>query len=200
MGDQPMTKAAFDAAIAALTAAITALTTQVTKLSNNNNVNNNNRINLNMGGGRGNNHTMDDSNSEEEEVVTEEGNDRGNHHDYRVKADIPLFYGTMGVKMVAIRLKSTAVDWWDKLVVQRQRKNPIRTWWKMKQLMLERFLPEDYEQILYKMYIECVQGKRSVTEYTVEFLRFSERNEMGEANLQAALCHEANLGNIFSDK
>ena len=50
----------------------------------------------------------------------------------------------------------------------------------MKQLMLNRFLPEDYEQILYKMYIECVQGKRSVTEYTAEFLRFSERNELGE--------------------
>lgn len=39
----------------------------------------------------------------------------------------------------------------------------------MKQLMLERFLPEDYEQIQSKMYIECVKGKRSVTEYTTEF-------------------------------
>lgn len=59
-----------------------------------------------------------------------------------MKADIPLFYGTMGVeefmncqidddrlfnvmgvlenkqvKMVAIRLKSTIVAWWNKLVV-----------------------------------------------------------------------------------
>ncbi|PNX76875.1 subtilisin-like protease, partial [Trifolium pratense] len=132
-----------------------------------NNLSNNNRINLNREGGRGNNHTIDDSNSEEE-IATEERNDRGNHHDYRVKADIPLFYGTMGVeefldwqidvdrffdvmdvpehkqvKMVAIRLKSTAAVWWDRLVVQRkrQKKNPIRTWRKMKQLMLERFLP-----------------------------------------------------------
>ena len=87
-----MTKTEFDGAIVALTAAITNLTTQVTTLSNNN------RINLNRGGDRGNNHMVDDSNSEEEEVVTEERNDRGNHHDYRVKADIPLFYGTMGVE------------------------------------------------------------------------------------------------------
>ncbi|CAJ2652834.1 unnamed protein product [Trifolium pratense] len=170
---------------------------------------------------------MDDSNSEEEEVVTEERNNRGNHHDYRVKADIPLFYGTMGVdefldwqidvdrffdvmdvpehkqvKMVAIRLKSTAAVWWDRLVVERkrQRKNPIRTWRKMKQLMLERFLPEDYEQILYKMYIECVQGKRSVTEYTAEFLRFSERNELGESENQKVARYISGLKSSLQEK
>ncbi|KAL9664414.1 hypothetical protein QQ045_019814 [Rhodiola kirilowii] len=63
-----------------------------------------------------------------------------------VSADIPLFHGTMGVEefvdwqidvdrfcevmcvpenkqvnMVAIRLKGTAVVWWDKLVIQRRR-------------------------------------------------------------------------------
>jgi len=67
--------------------------------------------------------------------------------------------------MVAIRLKSIAIVWWTKLFVQRQkkRKTPIRTWQKMKQLMLEWFLPEDYVQIMYKMYIDCVQGKRLVT-------------------------------------
>ncbi|CAA7053942.1 unnamed protein product [Microthlaspi erraticum] len=106
------------------------------------------------------------SSSDDEDLEDEEESDqenRQNNHDYRVKADIPLFYGTMGVeefldwqidvdrffdvmgvpeskqvKMVAIRLKKTAVY-------------------------------EDYEQILYKMYLECVQGKRTVTEYTAEF-------------------------------
>lgn len=38
--------------------------------------------------------------------------------------------------------------------------------------ILEWFLPEDYKQILYNMYIECVQGKRTVTKYTAEFLGF----------------------------
>ena len=79
------------------------------------------------------------------------------------------------VKMVAIRLKNIAAMWWDKLVVQIQRqiKGAVRTWRRMKQLLMERFLLEDYEQILYNMYTEYVQGKRTVKKYTVEFLRFS---------------------------
>ncbi|CAN0917172.1 hypothetical protein LINGRAHAP2_LOCUS30123 [Linum grandiflorum] len=86
------------------------------------------------------------------------------------------------VKMVANRLKSIAAVWWDKLVFQRQcqRKAPIKTWRRMKQLMLDRFLPNDYEKILYKMYVNCVQGRMSVTEYTAEFLRLTEHNQLGE--------------------
>ena len=67
---------------------------------------------------------------------------------------------------------------------QRQRKGPVKTWRRMKQLMLERFLPEDYEQILYRMYLDCAQGKKTVTEYTTEFVRLSERNELGESENQ----------------
>ncbi|CAN0903013.1 hypothetical protein LINGRAHAP2_LOCUS22325 [Linum grandiflorum] len=90
------------------------------------------------------------------------------------------------VKMVAIRLKSIAAVWWNKLVFQRQcqRKTPIKTWRRMKQSMLKRFLPESYEKILYKMYINCVQGTGRVTEYTTEFLRFLERNKLGDTKGQ----------------
>ncbi|CAN0920105.1 hypothetical protein LINGRAHAP2_LOCUS31842 [Linum grandiflorum] len=141
-----------------------------------------------------------DSNSEDINLEADQGGgNQQKYNDYRVKTDIPLFYGTMRVdefmdwlvdvdrffdlmgvpenkqvKMVAIRFKSIAALWWDKLVFQRQcqRKAPIRTWRRMKQLMLERFLPNDYEKILYKMYVNCVQGRMSVTEYTTEFLRY----------------------------
>lgn len=34
------------------------------------------------------------------------------------------------------------------------------------------------------MYIECVQGKRTVTEYTSEFWLFSEHNDLGEIENQ----------------
>lgn len=43
---------------------------------------------------------------------------------------------------------------------------------------------EDYEYILYEMYVECVHGKRTVTEYTIEFLCFSEHNDLGESEIQ----------------
>ncbi|XP_058774997.1 uncharacterized protein LOC131649250 [Vicia villosa] len=242
MADQPVTKADLEGITTAFTTALTALIEQMANFENQaNNANNNgNRrrdkrdepIRVLRGG-----NCVEDSSSDEEEPHDEEDNRRNlqNNHDYRVKADIPLFYRTMGVeelldwkidvdrffdvmgvpenkqvKMVAIRLKSTAAVWWDKLVVQRQRKRkrPIRTWQRMKQLMLERFLPEDYEHIIYKMYIECVQGKRTVTEYVkygvlqyaAEFLRFSERNELGESENQKVARYISGLKGSLQEK
>ncbi|KAJ9546565.1 hypothetical protein OSB04_019108 [Centaurea solstitialis] len=141
------------------------------------------------------------SESEEEEEEEEPNNQRRNNHDYRMKADIPFFYGTMGVedfldwqsevdrffeimeipeskqiKMVAFRLKSTAAVWWDKLLLQRQRqrKGP--------------------------MYLECNQGMRSVTDYTAEFLRLSERNEIGESDGQKVARYISGLKPTIQDK
>ncbi|CAN0836930.1 hypothetical protein LINGRAHAP2_LOCUS1645 [Linum grandiflorum] len=102
--------------------------------------------------------------------------------------DVDRFFDIMGVpenkqvKMVANRLKSIAAVWWDKLIFQRQcqRKAPIKTLRRMKQLMLDRFLPNDYEKIMYKMYVNCVQGRMSMTEYTAEFLRLTKHNQLGE--------------------
>uniref|UniRef100_A0A803M747 CCHC-type domain-containing protein n=1 Tax=Chenopodium quinoa TaxID=63459 RepID=A0A803M747_CHEQI len=59
---------------------------------------------------------------------------------------------------------------------------------------------EDYEKILYKMYIECIKGKQTVTEYTMEFLRYSERNSLGESENQKVALYISGLKSSLQDK
>ncbi|CAL2273300.1 unnamed protein product [Prunus armeniaca] len=54
----------------------------------------------------------------------------------------------------------------------------------MKQLMMDMYLPIDYEQILYCMYIGCVQSNRSLFEYTEEFMRLAKCNHLTETENQ----------------
>ena len=48
----------------------------------------------------------------------------------------------------------------------------------MKQLLKKDFLPLDYEQIRFQQYQSFHQGARSVHEYTVEFMRLAECNDL----------------------
>ena len=56
------------------------------------------------------------------------------------------------VELVDCRLKRGALAWWERLQNKRLRegKQPMRTWYQMKQLLKKDFLPPDYEQILFQ--------------------------------------------------
>nr|GFC36958.1 putative nucleotidyltransferase, ribonuclease H [Tanacetum cinerariifolium] len=67
---------------------------------------------------------------------------------------------------------------------QRQRKQPIHTWRKMKRVIFTRFLLVDYEQMLYSLYQNCRQSSQTVTEYAKEFTRLASCNQLSESNVQ----------------
>ncbi|KAH7836846.1 hypothetical protein Vadar_006353 [Vaccinium darrowii] len=50
----------------------------------------------------------------------------------------------------------------------------------MKQLMRARFLPPDYDQVLFHQYQRCQQGIKPVHEYVAEFQRLSSCNDLPE--------------------
>ena len=83
-------------------------------------------------------------------------------------ANIDKFFDYMGVseekrvRLVACRLKGRASAWWETLQTRRvhEGKQPVRTWYKLRQLLKSDFLPLDYEQILFQQYKRCHQGVR----------------------------------------
>ncbi|GKC73718.1 putative receptor protein kinase ZmPK1 [Tanacetum coccineum] len=120
----------------------------------------------------------------------------------RIKVDIPTFSGIEDfldwvsetekyfelmdipedsqVKYITYKLRGAASSWWDNLQIGRrhQRKQPIRTWRKMKRVMFVRFLSVDYEQTLYSLYQNCRQSSQTVTEYVEEFMRLASRKRI----------------------
>jgi len=70
----------------------------------------------------------------------------------------------------------------------------------MKQLVMDRFLPADNEQILYCMYLGCTQGNRSVSNYTHEFMKLSEHNNLIESENQKVARYINGLKVALQDK
>ncbi|KAI0514154.1 hypothetical protein KFK09_010188 [Dendrobium nobile] len=147
--------------------------------------------------------------------------------EFRVKLDIPFFDGRLHiedyldwersvetffeymdiepekqVKYVACRLKGGASAWWHQLLQTRQRegRGPVRNWLRMKQLLRSHFLPTDFEQMLYLRYQHCIQGTRTVSDYTEEFYRLSARNDLNENTNQIVARYIGGLKDAIQDK
>ncbi|KAA0058889.1 Transposon Ty3-G Gag-Pol polyprotein [Cucumis melo var. makuwa] len=129
----------------------------------------------------------------------------------RMKVDLPTFNGRMDVEkfldwiknvenffdyanasehkkvqLVALKLQGGASAWWDQLQNNRRLfgKQPLRSWPKMLRLMKKRFLPINYQQLLYNQYQQCHQGLRSIMDYTEEFYRLGARSNLPETEHQ----------------
>ncbi|XP_041001668.1 uncharacterized protein LOC121247371 [Juglans microcarpa x Juglans regia] len=106
------------------------------------------------------------------------------------------------VKLVAYKLRGGASAWWEQMQSNRRRqgKQPMRAWPKMKRLMRTRFLPPDYEQILYQQYQNCKQGMRTVSDYMEEFYRLKSRNNLSETDGQQVARFVGGLRMAIQDK
>ncbi|PKU85169.1 RNA-directed DNA polymerase [Dendrobium catenatum] len=147
--------------------------------------------------------------------------------EFRAKLDIPFFEGRIHiedyldwersvetffdymdvppekqVKYVACRLKGGASAWWMQVQQTRFRsgKGNVRSWARMKQMLRAHFLPTDYEQLLYVRYQQCVQGSKTVSEYTEEFYRLSARNNLQESESQLVARYTSGLREVIQDK
>uniref|UniRef100_A0A2N9EGL5 RNA-directed DNA polymerase n=1 Tax=Fagus sylvatica TaxID=28930 RepID=A0A2N9EGL5_FAGSY len=75
------------------------------------------------------------------------------------------------VKVVAIKLRKHASIWWEHLKRQRERegRERITTWAKMKRELKRKYLPDHYKQDAFMKFHNFKQRELSVEEYTAEF-------------------------------
>lgn len=81
------------------------------------------------------------------------------------------------VKFAATKLKGHASLWWDNIQAERRRlnKQPIKKWSRMEAKLKEKFLPKDYQVILYRQVQNLKQRGMTVKEFTEEFYKLNLR-------------------------
>ncbi|GKV27101.1 hypothetical protein SLEP1_g36308 [Rubroshorea leprosula] len=90
------------------------------------------------------------------------------------------------VKLVAIKLKKHASIWWENLKRSRERegRNKIRTWEKMRRELTRKFLPDRYYQDNFVKFHNLQQKYLTVEEYTMEFEQLMMKCDVREKDEQ----------------
>ena len=70
----------------------------------------------------------------------------------------------------------------------------------MKGLLKGRFLPADYDQILFIQFQNCAQGNRTVSDYTKEFLRLQVRCNLAETEDEQVARYINGLNDAIQDR
>eukprot|EP00253_Pinus_taeda_P019835 PITA_19835 len=81
------------------------------------------------------------------------------------------------VKFAATKLKGHASLWWDSVQAERKRqhKQPIKKWAQMEAKLKEKFLPKEYQIMLYRQVQNLKQRGMTVKEFTEEFYKLNLR-------------------------
>ena len=105
------------------------------------------------------------------------------------------------VKVVAIKLRKHASIWWKHLKRQRERegRERITTWAKMKRELKRKYLPEHYKQDAFMKFHNFKQRELSVEEYTTEFDHLMIRCDGVEQEEQMIACYLGGLRVEISD-
>jgi len=96
--------------------------------------------------------------------------------------EIKEYFDEKAFKVAVLKLKKYTSLWYENVKKQRARegKPRIRTWSKLKKLMIKQFLLENYKQDLYLRVSSLSQGCLSMKEYIREFEQLQIRNGIKE--------------------
>lgn len=93
------------------------------------------------------------------------------------------------VPLIAIRFRDRAAAWWSQVKTTRLRlgKTKITTWDKLKNEMQKKFLPYNYDQLMFQKFQNLRQGSRSVEDYATDFFRMINRLEVRDTEEQLTM-------------
>ncbi|KAG6761264.1 hypothetical protein POTOM_034472 [Populus tomentosa] len=145
----------------------------------------------------------------------------------RMKVDVPDFYGKLDpytfedwltaiedyfdwfavsedrkVRYIRMKLKGHARVWWGSVEEQlrRTQRPPISHWDEMKERLKEKYLPIDYEQMMFEEMLQLKQGTLTVEQYTDKFHELTIRSRIAETDQQTLARYRNGLrGELYKE-